>query len=146
MACQDQVERCFPRSSVSLHTVKISKKLQVLVTVRLVVRPVVSEPRHNHPTEPLGRPACLRVVGCLEIVFGAQYAACKVEELGSELLSVVGRMYWGALRIDSVFQECSGHCSCRSISKRKLSPHSAKLVGHDSNEDSSSRGFVIMAE
>lgn len=43
----------------------------------------------NRPTELLGFPVFLWMVGGGEIVFGAGYFACGVEKLGEELLPAV---------------------------------------------------------
>lgn len=89
MACLHQVRRSRPRSSVNLHTVRIWKRLQVLVSVRRVVRYVVPALMQSSFVEPLRSSVCLRTVDCGETAFGAQYSSYKVEETGNELLSVV---------------------------------------------------------
>lgn len=65
------------------------KAAEVLAPARLVVRGVVSEWLHVVLIEPLGLPACLRMVGCGEKNFGAQYSTYEIKEPDDEMLSVI---------------------------------------------------------
>lgn len=82
MACQHPVEGRRLRCLLNLHTTGVSKLLQVLVPVSLVPRQLVSKSLHSRLLEPPGLAVSLRMKGCGQTVFEAQYSANGIEESG----------------------------------------------------------------
>lgn len=89
MACRQKVKRLRFSCLVSLHIVGVCKRLELLISVRLVVRHVMPMFLRIHLTELLGLPVYLRMVDCGEVLFVIQFLAYGVEELDSNLLPVV---------------------------------------------------------
>lgn len=74
---------------MSLHYVEKGKRLQVASPAQLVVRNAILESLHSRLIILLGLLICLQMVGCGDVVFGAQFSAYRVEDLGDHLLSTV---------------------------------------------------------
>lgn len=97
---------------------------------------------HNRLVDPLSLLACLRVIHGTEKLFGPQYFAKEVKELGKKLLLVVGwNVLRGAVRVERASQKCSGHRSCRGVPKRDALRHFGKPVCYNQNGSTFPRAF-----
>lgn len=79
------MKRCPPGYSVTSHIVRVIKRLQMPLQVRVVDRRVVSESSHSLLVGLLSLPARLRMLGSSAVVVGAKSLAQEVNELGDEM-------------------------------------------------------------
>lgn len=83
----------------------------------------------------LGLPVCPRMISGGKILFGAQYSAYRVQDLGHELFLDAGEnVLEGTVRLDPVLQKRDSHCSCRGIQKQHSPRHFGKPAGYDEDE------------
>lgn len=132
---------------MSLHVLSVCERLQVLISVRLGVRRVMTESLHTLLSEPFGLIVCVQMVGCGKILFETQHPAYRVKVRDSGLLSVIGQDVLGsAVCVSPLLQKCNGSCNCCSVSKRGAPRHFGGPVDYDQNGDISWRSFLQRAK